>query len=250
MIDNNDYDEMDNDDDDQILIESLIKAEMIDNNDYDEMDNDDFNEILVKNLIKAEKEEVKDPLLFAREDGLPMTFYMVDYDQGVKDKVEEYGGVVVDQDTEIFRNSSIVLCNNSLTNMMSNKERFDKKFINECVNQNRIVDLAEYKINHTSNFSKYDPTEILFGEKTWDQVGILKEVDEEINRIVDLSCEEIFNEGDVTLAPTIPNLDDYIPEDDFESQSVYFDVGRFVSSPEMLTEDEALALGVRFEKSI
>ena len=215
------------------------------------MENDDDDQILVECLNKAEKvHEIEDPLLFARENGRPMTFYMIDYDQCVKDKIEAHGGVVLDQDVETFRNSSVVLCNDSLTNMISSQERFDKKFIYESINQNRIVNLADYKINHVSKFAKYNPTEILFGEKTWDDVKTAIEVDEE-NKSTD---EEIFNEDDESewglLSDIAHQAGDCIPEDDVELRGPYCDVGDEATSHEILTEDEALVLGIRYEKSI
>ena len=216
------------------------------------MENDDDDQILVECLNKAEK-VYEDPLLFARENGHPMTFYMIDYDQSVKDKIEAHGGVVIDEGVEIFRNSSVVLGNDSLTNMIPSQERFDKKFIYESINQNRIVNLADYKINHLSKFANYNPTEILFGEKTWDDIEEANEVDEESKSTDYLYQKEISIKDDIWkwgLTITAHQPEDFILEDDVELRGAYCDVGEEATRHEIITEDEALVLGIRYEKSI
>ena len=197
------------------------------------------------NLKKENDSEMSDEdiVLFVRPDGEPMYFYFQEDEYDLKQKIEEKGGVVLEKDVETpLGKSAIKLCTDKLENMMSRIEQFNKIFIDHCLINNKIMELGNYRINSSSIFDEYDPMDILLGYKTWDQINFYEELtSEEMEK-----DEEEWN-SDVNLEPSVDSLEDLIPEDDIERRENYC-IEKTPVEWDMMTEDEALSFGIKFEK--
>ena len=219
----------------------------------------------LESVKKEEKNTKSDCLLFARPDGLPMYFFMKEVNDDIKKRIEEKGGVLLHSGMELLKGENCIrLCSDKLENMMTNVEQFDEKFIEDCLKNDQIMELINYRINFSSIYDEYDPLDILLGYKTWDQI-ILTE---------DNSVEEISKEDDgkreIDSQPNLYAEDDLIPEDDIlargsycvveppieweimtEDEALSYGINCVVEPPiewEIMTEDEALSFGISYEK--
>ena len=197
----------------------------------------------VQLIEKASEVSDEDKLLFVRQDGLPMCFYIQDNDYDLKQRIEEKGGAVLEKEVEspLGRNA-IKLCPDKLENMISRYEQFNKIFIDDCLINNKIMELSNYRINNSSIFDEYDPLDILLGYKTWDQLNFSEEFTFEEMEEDEEDCNSAIN-----LELTVDSLEALIPEDDIERRGNYC----FEEPPvnwEIMTEEEALSFGISFEK--
>ena len=197
------------------------------------------------NLKKENDSEMSDEdiVLFVRPDGEPMYIYFQEDEYDLKQKIEKKGGVVLEKDVETpLGKSAIKLCTDKLENMMSRIEQFNKIFIDHCLINNKIMELGNYRINNSSIFDEYDPMDILLGYKTWDQINFYEELtSEEMEK-----DEEEWN-SDVNLEPSVDSFEDLIPEYDIERRENYC-IEKTPVELDMMTEDEALSFGIKFEK--
>ena len=152
----------------------------------------------------------------------------------LKFQIEDRGGVLLSEEYPLYNDNLIKLCSDKLEHMMSMEEQFNKKFIYDCIKENKIVDLRNYRMNYSSKFADYDPLDVLCGYKSWD------EVEEEI-----FTEDEVWQQG-LLMQPIVYEDGDYLSEDDVVGRSLPHEAPM---NWEILTEDEAVSFGIKFEKS-
>ena len=192
---------------------------------------DDQDDVwMVQHLNVVEEDE--DPLLFIRPDGIPMAFFYHYTDYDLKFKVEDRGGVLLIEEYQLFNDNMIKLCSDKLEHMKSTEEQFDKKFIDDCIKENKIVNLRNYRMNSSSKFADYDPIDVLCGYISWNEVEeISTEYEDDVWQVTQ---SVVYDDGD------------YLSEDDVLGRSL---LNEAPTNWELLTEDEAVSYGIKFEKS-
>lgn len=162
------------------------------------MDSDDDG-YLSEILEKAERNKSYiEPLLFARPDGLPMTFEILDFNFKIKQFIEENGGIVVDSENDAFKENTIKLCSRDSTGIISD-DIFDEQFIYDSIATNAIGNLDDYRLGKsvTLDEDEVDPTDILLGYKGWNNKKPCVEVEKEVGESQPSKFET--NEPDLTF---------------------------------------------------
>ena len=154
------------------------------------MDSDD-DVYLCECLQQEEKKIIDgDPILFTRPDGLPMAFEDLDFDNTIKNMIEEHGGIVVDSVNDTFKEHTIKICSQESSALYVTEDAFDKLFIHDSLKEHNIVNLNDYRLTRSGRFDifEYDPNDILFGYKGWNEIkpseekeGKVKESQTELN---------------------------------------------------------------------
>lgn len=195
---------------------------------------EDQDDLWMVQCLKTVEKDCEDPLMFVRPDGIPMAFYFPHIENDLKLKIEDRGGVLLSEEYPLFSDNLIRLCNDKLEHMMSTEEQFNKKFIYDCIKENKLVNLVNYRMNYSSKFADYDPLDVLCGYKSW------AEVEEDI-----FTEDEVWQQG-LIMQPIVYDEGDYLTEDDVVGQSLPYEAP---TNWEILTEDEAVSFGIKFEKS-
>ena len=212
-------------------------------------DSDDDSDLLrcVENVEKKESDSISDDFLFIRQDGLPMYFSIQEDESGLKQRIEEKGGVLLTLQEEVessYGGHTIRLCNDNLHNMKSEVEQFDKQFIDDCLTNNKIMELGYYRINYSSIYEEYDPMDILLGLRAWDQIQLNEEFHQDEMNKTEEDCNRVNY-----IDPSLDDTEDLITEDDIERRGSYC-VEEPPTEWEIMTEDEALSFGISYEKDV
>ena len=167
--------------------------------------------------IEVGNELKHNPTLFVRPDGLPMAFHIVDNDGNVKLKIEDHGGVVVCNESDMYMDYVIKICSGNAELVDSVEVVFDVEFIHESIKQGNIVCLGDYRINNSLGVLNYDPTDVLLGYKTWKNVEISEEI---VKNLVEgnVTGSKITNLEDLELITEDGIWEGRNPEQVFESQ--------------------------------
>ena len=148
-----------------------------------------------KSEEKMDEEEEK---LFRRPDGRPMIFTCTaiskerakvmltfdDYDSELtfsvqmRNQIEQRGGNLV-QKTALSRHSErdhvIKLVPSTAQILIKDVDMFDEKFIQDCVDQNQLMDLNDYRTGQRPMFETYDANSIMKGFFGWKDLNRLED---------------------------------------------------------------------------
>ena len=189
-------------------------------NRFRKMDNSDSEEdmYLVQSLVEVENKLMHNPLLFARPDGLPMAFHIVDDDGNVKSRIEDCGGVVVGQNSDMYEDNVIKICSGNSKSIDNIEDVFDVEFIYESIKQGNIVNLGNYRISNSLRMPTYDPTDVLLGYKTWNNIEITEEIGDEKLVVGNMAKSEITDDENEELITEDEIWESRNPEHIYESQ--------------------------------
>ena len=116
--------------------------------------------------------EVNPRLILTRGRGNPVFFSLalISRRSELRTLVTKHGGVLQDPGIRDDTGIRISLVDPGLVNQDPNKDLFDMKYVQDCVEAKMLLpNLRDYRVGE-SVFQDYDPFKVLRGEVTWDKI--------------------------------------------------------------------------------